>query len=60
MKEERNSKIPLSTAIWANVYEELIKHGVKFPKNFKGIGAAYSGLCAIDKTLKEYGISNKD
>jgi hypothetical protein len=52
--KRKKSKIPLHTAIWANVYEALIKHGVKFPKDFKGIGAAYSGLCAVDDTLKEY------
>ena len=49
-------KIPLHTVLWANVYETLIKHKVKFPKNFDGIGAAYNGLCAIADTLKEYKI----
>ena len=49
-------KLPLHTAIWAKVYESLIKDGVKFPKRFDGIGAAYGGLCAIDKVLKEYKI----
>ena len=47
-------KIPLHTALWAEVYESLIKDGVIFPPKWKGIGAAYGGLCAIDKVLKEY------
>ena len=47
-------KIPLHTALWAEVYESLKKDGVKFPKGFKGIGACYGGLSAIDKILKEY------
>lgn len=48
--------MPLSSAIWAKVYNNLIKDGVKFPKGFDGIGAAYGGLCAIDDVLKEYKI----
>ena len=50
------AKIPLHTALWAEVYKSLIKDGIKFPNNFNGIGAAYRGLCAIDKVLKEYKI----
>jgi len=56
IKKGVKEKIPLATAIWANVYRSLIKDKVKFPKNFNGIGAAYGGLCEIQKTLEEYGI----
>jgi len=54
----KKSKIPLATAIWAKVYESLIRDGVKFPKNFDGIGAAYGGLCAVDDVLKEYKVKH--
>lgn len=53
----QKDKIPLHTALWAEIYEELINHGVTFPKKFDGVGAAYSGLCAIDKILKEYKVT---
>ena len=52
------SKIPLSTAIWANVYESLIKDGVIFPPKFKGIGACYGGLVAVKEVLEDYKISD--
>ena len=55
----RKKKIPLATAIWAKVYESLIKDGVKFPKNFNGIGACYEGLCVIDDVLKEYKVKHQ-
>jgi len=53
------NKIPLHTALWAEVYEVLIKHKVIFPKKFDGVGASYAGLCAIDKVLKEYKIKSQ-
>lgn len=53
-------EIPLNTALWMIVYEELIKHGVKFPEGYDGVSAAYAGLCAIDDVLKEYKITNSN
>jgi hypothetical protein len=58
VEETDKNKIPLSTAIWAEVYESLIKDGVKFPRNFDGIGASYGGWVTVEKVLKEYGIKN--
>ena len=55
----KKKKIPLHTALWANVYEALKRHKVKFPKGFSGIVACYAGLVAIDEILKEYKIKNK-
>jgi len=54
MKKDIENKIPLHTALWSEVYRELKKSGVVFPKNWKGVGACYGGLCAINKILKEY------
>ena len=54
-----HNKIPLRTAIWAEVYKSLKKDGVKFPKGFSGIGACYGGLVSVDKVLKEYKILRK-
>jgi len=52
--EKNKNKIPIQTALWSKVYQSLIKDGVKFPKNFNGIGASYGGLTAICEVLQEY------
>lgn len=43
--------------MWANIYNALVKDGVKFPKGWKGFGACYGGLCMIDDTLQEYKVN---
>lgn len=42
----------LATFFWTGMYENLTKHGVKFPENFDGVGAAYSGLMEIQRKLE--------
>jgi len=56
-KERVVRKIPLHSAMWANIYNYLIENNVKFPKGWNGIGVAYGGLCIVDDTLKEYKVS---
>jgi len=51
-------KLQLHTAIWSEVYEELTKNGIVFPKNFKGIGICYGALYVICKVLDEYNIKS--
>ncbi len=45
----------VATYTWATIYEGLIKDGVKFPKNFDGIGASYGAYARIIEALETYG-----
>lgn len=50
---EMESVEMMATNLWAIIYEGLIKDGVKFPKNFDGIGAAYGGYARIIEALEK-------